>query len=270
MHRQGIVYGITHDVSLKIAIKNHKTPKDVMEYLPVKTDVDEIKAALETEGRTTKAANDVEEDDAQEDDEDEDGCKLPAGANGAAAGALPGTGLPPRTSLMDRSSALSGMSLADKKFWLAFAKRTVAAHIKLFTEPDSSSEVRNLLNTTTVSKVKGIDKEDCVLILFDVKQSGECITTPHLRVPPLRDEQLGKLIGGVLESRRAIDPDAEMLIDGDVLCMFDGGRHGSPAPNSCQCLALRLRVSWPTCHCHAQSLFYFSVPQATHPNSTSP
>lgn len=248
MHRQGIVYGITHDVSLKIAIKNHKTPRDVMEYLPVKTDVDEIKAALDTEGRTTKAATDVQDDDAQEDDDDEDGCKLPASAKGAAAGSVPGSGLPPRSSLMECASALSGMSLADKKFWLAFAKRTVAAHIKLFTEPDSSSEVRHLLDTTTVSKVKGIDKEDCVMILFDVKQSGECITAPHLRVPPLRDEQLARLISGVLESRRTADPDGEMLIAGDVLCMFDGGRHGPPAPNSCQCLALRRRVSWPTCH----------------------
>ena len=73
------MYGVTHDVSLKIAIKSHKTPKDVMEYLPVKTDLDEIKAALETEGRTTKAAGDVDEDDALEDDDDDDGCKQPTG-----------------------------------------------------------------------------------------------------------------------------------------------------------------------------------------------
>ena len=77
-HRQGIVYGITHDVSLKIAIKNHKSPKDVMDYLPVKTDLDEIKAALETEGRTTKASDDIQADD-NFDDEDDEGCRLPGG-----------------------------------------------------------------------------------------------------------------------------------------------------------------------------------------------
>ena len=183
---------------------------------------------METEGRTTKAAGDVDEDDALDDDDDDDGCKQPTGASPGAASTA--TGLPPRPRLMERASALSGMTLVDKKFWLAFAKRTVAAHVKLFTEPDSSSSVRDLLNKTTVAKVKGIDKEDCVMILFDVKQSGECITAPHLRVPPLRDEQLGKLITGVLESRRTSDPDAEVLIDGDVLCMFDGGRHGPAFP----------------------------------------
>lgn len=237
------MYGITHDVSLKIAIKNHKAPKDVMDYLPVKTELDEIKAALETEGRTTKASGDIQEDTNLDDDDDDEGCKLPGGASPAAARGAPVAGMPQRPSLMERASVLSGLTLVDKKFWLAFAKRTIAAHIKLFTEPDSSSDVRDLINKTSIAKAKGIDKEDCVMILFDVKQSGECITAPHLRVPPLRDEQIGKLITGVLESRRAGDPDADALIDGDVLCMFDGGRHGpvtlqKPLPCAREMLAI--------------------------------
>ena len=267
-HRQGIVYGITHDVSLKIAIKNHKSPKDVMDYLPVKTDLDEIKAALETEGRTTKASDDIQADD-NFDDEDDEGCRLPGGASPAAARGAPAAGMPQRPSLMERSSALSGLTPVDKKFWLAFAKRTLAAHIKLFTEPDSSSDVRDLINKSSIAKAKGIDKEDCVMILFDVKQSGECITAPHLRVPPLRDEQIGKLITGVLESRRAGDPDADALIDGDVLCMFDGGRHGpvtlqKPCHVPGRCLTACQPVA-PWTYCLSDR----RVPQAMRASSTN-
>jgi hypothetical protein len=231
-----MVYGTNHDVSLKIALKSHKGPKDVLEYVPVKTDVDEIKAALETEGRTTKAAGDAFGDEEPEDDGDEHNGG--ASATGPATSDATKSGVPPRPPLTERAPAVSGMSVPDKKFWVAFAKRTVAAHVKLITEPDTSSDVRDALYKTAVAKVKGIDKGDCVMILFDVKQSGECITSPHIRVPPLRDEQIGKLLMGVLEARRGAtpDPDAETMVDGDVLCMFDGGRHGTQRVQSMLCL----------------------------------
>ena len=113
----------------------------------------------------------------------------------------------------------------EARYWNAYAVRTVVAHVKLVTEPDTAANLCQLLAASSVGQVRGTERADCVLLLFDPKQSGEAATHPHVRCAPLREDQLAKLPGGVLDARKALQPGAETLIEGDILCLLDGGRH---------------------------------------------
>jgi hypothetical protein len=121
---------------------------------------------------------------------------------------------------------LVSLPAPQRLHWYGQAQRMVAAHVKLLVEPATSSALATALKDSAVGKLTGTDRTDCVLIMYDPKQSGEAITQPHLRCAPLRDDHLAKHLGGVLDGRRDLQTGADSVIHGDVICLFDGGRHG--------------------------------------------
>lgn len=129
---------------------------------------------------------------------------------------------------MAQIPALSSLPTDQRLHWHAQAQRMVSAHVKLVVEPDTCNALGRLLKDSPVGKLTGTERADCVLIMYDPKQSGEAITMPHLRCAPLRDDHLVKHLGGVLEARLSLQTSggADAILDGDVICLFDGGRHG--------------------------------------------
>ena len=160
-----------------------------------------------------------------------------AGDGGASSGI---SGAPGASAAMSASASLAAQSPTlrslpadQREHWHAQAQRMVSAHVKLVTEPTTATNLAKALQASPVGKLTGTDRADCVLILYDPKQSGEAITQPHLRCAPLRDDHLAKHLGGVLEARHSLQtvPGAGgvEVLDGDVICLFDGGRHGELA-----------------------------------------
>ena len=65
------------------------------------------------------------------------------------------------------------------------------------------------------------------MTLYDVKQTGESITRPHIRIAPLREDKASKMVGGVVQARAKLQAGATSVIDGDMYVFFDGGRPGT-------------------------------------------
>lgn len=64
-----------------------------------------------------------------------------------------------------------------------------------------------------------------VVVVYDVKQASESKTAPHLRVAPLKDARLRKLICATMDARRqSAGADALQLMPGDMYFLFDGKR----------------------------------------------
>ena len=228
---QAVVYGVAHDVSLKVGIKNRKAPADVLDYQPLKEILDEIVLELDKEEAANPAAAVGTADAAADDngavvdlDDCVDGTGRSAGIPGGGGGATGAVVLLQQPSV---HPALRGLSPEQRAHWQAQALRMVTSHVKLIVEPAKGSELVEAVRDSTPGKLCGVSKVDCVLVLYDPKQSGEAITQPHLRCAPLREDHLAKHLGSVLEARRSLQPTAETLIEGDVVCLLDGGRHGA-------------------------------------------
>lgn len=220
---QDVVYGVSHDVSLKTGIKNRKAPKEIMEYLPLKEAMDEISSALDEEKKESAAPVTEVAEDVTVAEHDKKG----SGSSDVANTGSTRAGLTTEVDTVD-SPVLCGLPEEKRAYWAAMALRTVRAHVQLITEPDTASGLTQLISKSSVGELQGTDRQDCILILFDPKQSGEAMTQPHVRTAPLNTDQLFKLVSGVLESRKQLQPTATTIIDGDVVCMLDGARHGAP------------------------------------------
>lgn len=203
-----------------------------MEYQSLQECLQEISAELDKEVAASApppgtAAVRVSVADGVADADDGGASSGISGASGASATTS--------ASLAAQSPTLRSLPADQREHWYAQAQRMVSAHVKLVTEPTTATNLAKALQASPVGKLTGTDRADCVLILYDPKQSGEAITQPHLRCAPLRDDHLAKHLGGALEARHSLQAvhggtgGGMEVLDGDVICLFDGGRHGELA-----------------------------------------
>jgi hypothetical protein len=63
------------------------------------------------------------------------------------------------------------------------------------------------------------------VVVYDVKQASESKTAPHLRVAPLKEARLRKLICATMDARRqSAGVETPQLMPGDMYFLFDGKR----------------------------------------------
>lgn len=63
------------------------------------------------------------------------------------------------------------------------------------------------------------------MVVYDVKQASESKTAPHLRIAPLREARLRKLICATMDARRqSAGVETPQLLPGDMYFLFDGKR----------------------------------------------
>jgi hypothetical protein len=81
--------------------------------------------------------------------------------------------------------------------------------------------------TTALSEVKAVafqtTSHNCVLIIYDTKQSGEPQSRPRYRMCPFRKAHLRKLLGAVLWVRGK----KQGILENDVFVIMDAFRHGN-------------------------------------------
>jgi hypothetical protein len=104
------------------------------------------------------------------------------------------------------------------------ADRTIRQQVKLVLEPDSPALVAAAISDSVAGRATDESTDKKVIFVYDVKLSGESVTYPQIRRPPLRGH-FKKMIQGFLDSRQVKDE----LHGNDIFIFFDASKHGLPA-----------------------------------------
>lgn len=121
-----------------------------------------------------------------------------------------------------------------KARWRNFAAQVVEQQVELVVEPGQQSLLRNLLRESKAVKATGTEN-DFLLWVYDTKMCGEAKSRPNVRLPPVREDHLAKLIGGALRvqfgtggpggpgAASSVQPPAAIQPK-DIYLILDGGR----------------------------------------------
>lgn len=199
---EALVFGVEYDSCLKQAIRLRKPVQEVLEYgvvgeamTDVTTEIEKIKEAATQSAVVDSAATQDDEGQAGHGDGHE---------------------------VMMVTKVIPDDLESVKAKWMKFAGVTVRQHVKLVVEPKSASGLPSLLADTKVMSVCP-EKGFYNLFVYDTKTAGENKYRPHLRMPPLRDDHMQKLLGGVV-AMRLDTHDNRMLRQTDLFAVLDGGR----------------------------------------------
>ena len=197
------IYTCSYDGRYRDAVKTKAKVADILEYESVKREIDEIATTLAQE-RSAAAA-----------------------ARGETPAVDPATSAPTTgpTAETPESKGFHSMEQVDQEYWEKAIKKHIRTYVDIIVEKKTAAELENALRDSTLAGIKG-DPTGLVLFHFDVKQSGEPLTRPELRVAPLRDANYHRMVRTVL-SARAPAGGTPGLRSGEVAILLDGGRNGN-------------------------------------------
>ena len=196
-----IIYSVAYDGRYRDAIKSKATVVDILAYESVKREIDEIATTLAQERSAAAAAR---------------------GEVTTPATPAPSTG---ETIQTPESKGFHTMDLHDQTHWEKVIKKLIHTYVDIIVEKKSAAELEVAIRESTLANIKG-DPTGLVLFYFDVKQSGEALTRPELRVTPLRDGIYHRLVRTVLVAR-TMNGATPGLRSGEVAILLDGGRAGN-------------------------------------------
>eukprot|EP00959_Pyramimonas_sp_CCMP1952_P475036 9503984-Pyramimonas_sp.AAC.2 len=113
----------------------------------------------------------------------------------------------------------------DKTSWNKFIDKLIRTYVQIVPDQKTAAELETMLRDSALATIKG-DPTGLVLYHFDVKQFGEPLTRPELRIAPLRDGPYHRLVRTMLNARA---PQGQLahLRNGEVAVILDGGRRGN-------------------------------------------
>jgi hypothetical protein len=207
------LFGFVHDQHLKATLKMCKPVDDAFASGSLQVLIDEVLETLEEEIKAKKTSKPNlhtigDSDDPAEGDDDI--------KSDAAGEDNPET--PIRNSAHKESISK----------WSAYAKRLIKQNIRVVAQGNCTEhQLAELINSSPVGAKRGDESVfKFVTIFYDVKESGEAITSPHDRAAPFRGPtHMMKLLGAVFAARG----DQEKIVDGDAYLLFDAWRHGNEA-----------------------------------------
>ncbi len=101
------------------------------------------------------------------------------------------------------------------------AKRLIDANVCLAETPSSEKKAREIFEGSAAFKVLGVESEKYIAIILDPGQMGETITCPHLRIPPLNQDEMKLMLRAFIAARDP--PDGMSLAACDLYFAFDNG-----------------------------------------------
>jgi len=203
---EAMIFGGEYDGCLKQAIRLRKPANEVFDYGVIGEAMTDIFTEIEKmkEVATLVSGDIVTGATAAHDDEDDlDGHD----------GAKQGTKQTQALLAKDEHENI-------KSKWQKFAGVTVRQHVKLLVEPKQASLMPALLADMKVMAVVP-EKGFYTLFVYDTKTAGENKYRPHIRMPPLREDHLLKLMGGIVSARME---GTLGLRPSDMFAILDGGR----------------------------------------------
>ena len=120
------------------------------------------------------------------------------------------------------------------------AKKVIRKYVKCLVLPDDLEMLYTMLTCSEEALAEG-DPTGLCMIFFDVKQTGEPITNPHLKVAPFRKEMYTAIVRDILKARWRESPtQSPGLNSGDMVVLLDGGLqwkfqgHGKALASRCE------------------------------------
>ena len=204
-----MVFGVDYDKEIKTAIRGLKSIEDTLEMQAIKDVLTQIDEDL---GAEAEAAG-----------------SLPTGAAVVAEGSSEICVDPQDVEeddpviVVENHQKLSADDVDQVKRFKDMAARMVRQHARFVVEPDSVKRIAEEINLQKPFQeiVDDSPADRIVLFVYDLKLSGESVTNPQTRKPPLRPH-FKKMIGGAIASRKS----ETELNKRDVFMFFDAGKHG--------------------------------------------
>lgn len=229
-----LVYNTVYDGSIRTGLKNRKTASEIFMYQPVAEAWEEVTDAVADELQKAKVEQDKLEAESQKQldlDVRQDDASRPSPSMMVPVQVANTGGKESKLDALVKKlwdhKTLKGLTDEKKLYWISFAVRSFDSTCSLRQEPESETQVCDTIVDSAVGKLKGITGQDYVMIHGDVKQSGEAATSPHIRISPCREKWVVKMLGGALKARLTLQPKAVTMIDGDLVLLLDGGKHGN-------------------------------------------
>jgi hypothetical protein len=190
-----IVYRTEHDAALKAGLRSRLTPKEVLEQEDTKLTemIGQLDEALEAEKLPTDEATEDHDEVSEVIIEDDD------------AGGSPPELLELGLTKLDTDKR------QQLRYWHEQADRKVRQQVKLVVEPSSLNQVRDSVKDSVPGQFPVAGAGKTVLIVYDVKLSGESITYPQVRKPPLRSHYKKMMQGTMLARSVGSEPPTEVM-----------------------------------------------------------
>lgn len=203
---EDLVFGREYDAVLRGALRRGKSASEVLEMERVCDLVSQIDEDLAAERQQAPApAQPTEDSDNSEVDD-----KLHA-------------------SRMDDIIEIRGATLDDQtKVELAkFQAEAVrlSQTLRFVTEPKSAAQVADEIRQSEPEQGDGADAQKWTVVLYDTPVSGESITNPRTRKPPLRAHYT-KMMRGVVDAFSQAGPRNTELRDKVIFILSNGGKEG--------------------------------------------
>ena len=216
-----LIFQNLYDTQMRNGVKGSKAAVEVMEYSGIKDRADSIKDMVDAETKAAASIDDAKQQmeisDGERDATDKEQCGLSKDA----------------TDIGWRNIHVAeGLSKEQCDYWNAIVYRTVRSLVVLTTEQTTALATKQVVGQLAALKIKP-QPGTYFGIRYNVPESGESVTAPHRRSPPLREDRLQVFVSGVMQARGA----EHRINPRDIIMLSDGGK---PGPQIC-CIGLLLR-----------------------------
>ena len=205
-----MVFGVEYDKEIKTAVRGLKSIEETLEMQTITDFISQIDEDLEAEAEAAGSSSTPAV------------AVVAKGSSGICVG-LEDEEDEHAVIVVENQQKLSADDVEQVKRFKDMAARMIRQQARFVVEPDSAKRVAEEINTTKpFQEIKDdapIDR--IVLFVYDLKTSGESVTNPQTRKPPLRPH-FKKMIGGAIASRAS----ETELNKRDVFLLFDAGKHG--------------------------------------------
>ena len=207
---EDVLYGKQHDATLKYLLRSKKTPDEILEaekFNAILEDIDEqlsqeAESRDKNEGHVPVAARASHEQDAADpQDEAEMNREM-------------------LLKLIDEVPDEVDGELLDEFACFRKQAKDTAHKILLMVEPNTSGQAATAI-ATALTKRSDQDKDKLTVFVYNVCLSGEAVTNPKVRKPPLRDHYR-KMISAALQGVKS----DSSIPPGVVFIVLNGGKEG--------------------------------------------
>jgi hypothetical protein len=201
---EDMVYTCQWDQRFKDAVRSKAKLEDFLEYESVQSALSRVKDMRTKERSVPGTAG--------------DGCTGHRDGVEAAAPAVAASGA-------DELPAEPGMTTEEQNYWELYIDKQLSTYVYLIPDTKSTSDLEQAIRESAMSNIRG-DPTGMVVYYWDVKMSGESVTRPELRIPPMRDANYHRMVRTVVSARGPVGVPAT-LRSGEIAILLDGGRQGN-------------------------------------------
>ncbi|CAK0842067.1 unnamed protein product [Prorocentrum cordatum] len=212
---EAVIYGDSHDASLKTAVKYSKGAPDFLGCQLAKEDLDTIIDCVEKEAAQDSLGIELPKDDGSF-------ASTPSKQQWKVDEIIHFEENGETDKLAKKVQELNS---EERDNWLSVASK----YVRIAVMPDDPKTLVSEIKSSDLATTAG-DMTGLALLHFDTKLAGEAATAPRIRKAPFQEKSYNTQVSAVLEGRFRGVGDQPTLGGGGVVLVVDGGRLGSAKP----------------------------------------